>query len=101
VIEAGSRYVRLLRVTANPDGSQTTQQIRKLLLDLGDHAADFRFLVRDGAGQFTTSFDTALAGADIEAIKIPPPGQQGNANDERFVLTARTQVTDPMLIFGE
>jgi hypothetical protein len=37
----------------------TAQQIRNLLLDLGDHAADFRFLVRDRAGRFTASFDAA------------------------------------------
>jgi hypothetical protein len=30
-------------------------------------AADFRFLVRDGARQFTASFDAALADAGIQA----------------------------------
>jgi len=46
-------------------------------MDLGDRAADFRFLVRDRAGQFTASFDAALAGIGIEAVKIPPrnPGR--------------------------
>jgi transposase InsO family protein len=101
VMEVGSRYVHILGVTANPDGPWTVQQIRNLLIDLGDHAADFRFLVRDRAGQFTGAFDAVLAGAGIKAVKIPPRSPRANAYAERFVLTARTEVTDQMLIFGE
>jgi putative transposase len=101
VIEVGSRYVHILGVTAHPDGPWTTQQIRNLLMDLGDRAAGFRFLVRDRAGQFTASFDTVLASAGIQAAKIPPRSPRANAYAERFVLTARTEVTDQMLIFGE
>ena len=101
VIEVGSRFVHVLGVTANPDGPRTVQQIRNLLMDLGDRAADFRFLIRDQAGPFTASFDTVLADAGIEAVKSPPRSPRANAYAERFVLTARTEVTDRMLIFGE
>jgi putative transposase len=101
VIEVGSRYVHILGVTANPDGPWTAQQIRNLLMDLGDRAAGFRFLIRDRAGQFTAAFDAVLAGAGIEAVKIPPRSPEANAHAERFVLTARTELTDRMLIFGE
>ena len=37
----------------------------------------------------------------IEAVKIPPRSPKANAYAERFVLTARTEFTDRMLIFGE
>ena len=101
VIEVGSRFVHVLGVTANPDGPRTVQQIRNLLMDLGDRAADFRFLARDRAGPFTASFDRVLADAGIEAVKSPPRSPRANAYAERFVLTARTEVTDRMLIFGQ
>jgi putative transposase len=83
VLEAGSRYVPILGVTANPDGPWTTQQIRNLLMDLGDRAADFRFLVRDRAGQFTAAFDAAVASAGIAAVTIPPRSPRANAYAQR------------------
>src|SRR5438477_13088082 len=101
VMEVGSRYVHIVGITAHPDGPWTVQQIRNLLMDLGDRAADFRFLVRDRAGQFTASFDAVLASAGIEAVKIPPRSPRANPYAERFVLAAGTAVTDRMLIFGE
>ena len=101
VMEVGSRYVHILGITANPDGLWTVQQIRNLLMDLGDRTADFRFLVRDRAGIFTASFDSVLADAGIEAVKIPPRSPCANAYAERFVLTVRTEVTDRMLIVGQ
>jgi putative transposase len=101
VMEVGSRYAHILGITANPDGPWTVQQIRNVLMDLGDRAAGFRCLVRARTGQFTASFDAALADAGIQVVKIPPRSPRANAYAERFVLTARTEVTDRMLIFGE
>ena len=97
----GKLRAHRLGVTANPDGPWTAQQVRNLLMDLGERAAGFRFLIGDRAGQFSVSFDAVLAGAGIEVITIPPRSPMANAYAERFVLTARTEVTDRMLIFGE
>ena len=72
VIEAGRRYLHIPGVTANPDGPRTVQQIRNLLTDPGDRAADFRFPARDRAGPFTEAPGAVLAGAGSEAVTIPP-----------------------------
>src|ERR1700730_14119482 len=101
VMEDGSGYVHILGGAGPPAGPWRPQQIRNLLMALGDRAADFRFLVRDRAGQYTGSFDAALASTGIQAVKIPPRSPRANAYAERFVLTARNDVTDRMLIFGE
>ena len=90
IIEVGTRCVQILGVTANPDGPWTVQQIRNLLTDLGDHATEFRFLVRDRAGQFTGTFDAVLAGAGIEVVKIPPRSPRG----ERLCGTVRAHRPD-------
>ncbi|WP_236648511.1 MULTISPECIES: transposase [Micromonospora] len=42
-----------------------------------------------------------LADAGITVCKIPPRSPRANAYAERFVLTARNEVTDRMLVFGE
>jgi hypothetical protein len=48
------------------------QQIRNLVTDLGERATQFRFFVRDRAGQFTASFDAVLADVGIQVVRIPP-----------------------------
>ena len=100
-LEVDRRYVHLLGVTSHPTGPWTSQQARNVLMDLDDRAARFRFLVRDHAGQFTTVFDEVMTGAGINTVKIPPRCPRANCFAERFVRTARTELTDRILILGE
>jgi putative transposase len=103
-LDVRSRYVHILATTSHPTGAWTTQHARNLLMDLDDRVATFQFLVRDRAGQFTTSFDAVLAGVGIDTVKMPPRCPRANCFAERFVLTARTvpgsRSRSPPLICG-
>ncbi|HEY2262404.1 MAG TPA: integrase core domain-containing protein [Streptosporangiaceae bacterium] len=99
-IGVGSRCVRVRGVTSRPDGAWATRQARNLLMDLGEPAARFRFLIRDRAGPFTGAVDAVLSGAGIRVVKIPPRSPSANAYAERRVRAVRAGVTGRMLITG-
>jgi putative transposase len=63
VIEHGTRRVHLVGITGQPDGAWTTQAARNFLMDLGQRVTSVKFLIRDRAGQFTSSFDAVFTRA--------------------------------------
>ena len=100
-LDVTNRSVHVLGTTTNPDGRWTTQQIRNLVMDPGDRVTEFRFLVRDRAGQFAASFDAVLADVGIQAVRIPPRCPQANCFAERFVRTLRAELADRLLIVSQ
>jgi putative transposase len=79
---------------------RVTQQARNLLIDLGDRADQFRFLIRDRDSKLPTAFDAVFGGADIRILRYPVRTPRANAIAERFIGTLRRECLDHLLIAG-
>lgn len=101
VIEADSRVVHLLGVTANPAMAWVTQVARNFTSDIEEAGRRFRFLIRDRDTKFTSSFDEVFASIGVETIRTPVRSPKANAFAERWVRTAREECLDHLLVYSQ
>jgi putative transposase len=100
-LEIGSRCVHLAGCTAAPSGAWVVQQARQLAWKLQDGEIQARFLIRDRDTKFTTGFDEVFRSEGMEVIPLPYRVPVANSFAERFVGTARRELLDHLLIFGQ
>ena len=74
---------------------------RNLLMHLGDHTDDMKFLIRDRDAKFTAVFDAVFAAAGVRIIKAPVRAPRANAIAKRWVGSARRECLDRILVAGE
>jgi transposase InsO family protein len=70
-------------------------------MDLSQRTASVKFLIRDRAGQFTTSFDAVFQADGIRILASPPQAPRANAICERMIGTLRRELLDRLLIVNE
>ena len=100
VVEHATRRVHLLGVTANPSGAWVAQLARNFLMDLGDRAAQFTFLIRHRDSKFTSVFDAVFASEVIRILRTPVQATRANAITERWIGTVCRELLDRMLILN-
>src|SRR5436305_92782 len=100
VVEHATRRVDVLGVTANPSRAWVAPQARNFLMDLGDRAAEFRFVIRDRDSKFTGMFDAVFASEGTRILRTPVRAPRANAIAERWIGTVRRELLDRMLIMN-
>jgi transposase len=96
VAQHATRRVPVLGVTAHPTTDSGAQQAGNLVVDLGERAARFRFLIRERDATFTSIFDAVFAseGIRIQALRA-------NAIMERWIGRCRRVLLDRVLILND
>ena len=97
-IEVDTRRVHLAGITTNPTGAWTLQAARNLLMD---YERPVRFVIHDGAGQYSPAFDTVFRSIGADPITTPPRAPKANAFAERWVRSVRHELLDRTLVWNQ
>jgi hypothetical protein len=100
-MELQTRAVHILGVTAHPTGAWTARQARDLMMDLGERAGQFKFLIRDRDGKLTAAFDAVFQAAGARVVGSAVQAPRMNAVMERWIGSCRRELLDRTLVWNQ
>jgi len=101
VIHHATRMVEIADITANPDGNFMAQGARNLTNHVDGFVRDKKFLILDNDALFTTQFVRILEDAGTKVVHTAIQAPNMNSLAERWVLTAKSECLNKMILFGE
>ncbi|MGH3382115.1 MAG: integrase core domain-containing protein [Actinoallomurus sp.] len=100
VVEHATRRVHVLGVTTKPTAGWVAQQARNLLMDLGERAGSFKFIIRDRDSKFTALFDEVFRAEGIQIVLTASRAPRMNAILECWIGSVRRELLDRILIIN-
>ncbi len=100
VIHLGTRKLLYTHATFSPHTEWLKQQVRQMMWACDEQDIQPRYFLHDNDGCFSTEFDTLLGDLEIEPIKTPFKAPNANPVAERYVLSAKAECLNHLLVFG-
>jgi transposase InsO family protein len=101
VMELATRRAHFAGATANPDEPWVKQVARNLTTADDGFLLGKRYVLMDRDTKFSAAFRGLLAGAGVQAVRLPARSPNLNAHLERFWRSLREECLDQMIFFGE
>jgi putative transposase len=99
-IQLHTRKLVLGGLNSSPNEAWVKQIARNVTGVTGD-LSQARYLLHDRDSKYTAGFDQILAAAGIEPVKLPPRAPNLNAYAERWILGAKVECLNRLILFDE
>ncbi len=101
VIHHATRVVEIAGITTNPNTAFVAQVARNLTDPVDGFLRGMRYLILDRDSKFTDQFKRILKDAGVKLVTTAYQTPDMNAVAERWVLSAKSECLNKMILFGE
>jgi hypothetical protein len=100
-IHIASRKVHIAGVTRHPNEQWMQQVARNVTMSSDGFLDGMKYLILDRDAKFTHSFRQIIESSGVSPLRLPPWSPDLNSYSERWVLSAKSECLDRLILFGE